>query len=348
METEDSRLPVICYGLGPIGTRIAQCLAGRDDIEIVAAIDIDPLKQGKELSTVLDEADLAGKLTQVRVQQALPPRQARTPVGVLVHATTSRLEQAAPQLLAAIEAGWNVVSTCEELVFPGATNPEIAKRLDDAARTANLSVLGAGINPGFLLDALVLTLTAVCTHLESIQVRRVVDTNKRRLPLQHKAGVALSEQAFRQLMATHSIGHVGLRQSAYMVADQLRWQIDDYKETLEPVIAGTPTLTEVGVVQPGGVLGQRQTASLWAHGVEVLRYELEMSAGAQEVDAISITGTPSVNQVIEGGVNGDVGTQAAIANLVPLLARAPSGLLTMADFFPLCCRDTRPIQTLST
>lgn len=344
MDTTISRLPVVCFGLGPIGTSIAQCLSGRDDIEIVAAVDIDPLKQGKDLFAFFDDASSGNGTEPIRIRSELPQRLAGSTPGVLVHATSSGLEQVAPQLNAAIDSGWNVVSTCEELNFPRATNPEMAKRLDDAARKANISILGAGINPGFLLDALVLTLTAVCTQVESISVRRVVDTNKRRLPLQRKAGVGLSEQAFRQLMARNSIGHVGLRQSAYLVADQLRWQIDGYEETLEPVIAESGTVTEVGPVQPGDVLGQRQTASLWSRGVQVLRYELQMSAGVAEVDSISIKGTPSFHQVIEGGINGDVGTQATIANLVPLLPGAPSGLLTMADILPLCCRDTRPVR----
>ena len=239
-----------------------------------------------------------------------------------------------PQIREAVHAGWNVLSTCEQLAFPRAQDADVSA-LDAAARAAGVSVLGAGINPGFLMDSLVLVLSAACVEVDRISVTRVVDTNRRRVPLQLKAGVGLSVAEFERRATMHEVGHVGLRESAEMVCHSLSWSIDSYDETIEPVIARDDTHTGVGVVRAGDVIGQRQAVEVRMRGEVVLSYKLQMSAGAQDLDAIDIQGQPAIHQRIVGGVNGDLGTEAMIANLVPVVAAARPGVLTMADVVPI-------------
>ena len=260
--------------------------------------------------------------------------------GVLVNATGSRLV-AAPQLVSALEMGWNVLSTCEELTYPGASDGALAAPLDARARQAGTSVLGAGINPGFLLDALVLVLTTVCATVRRVEVTRTVDTNKRRIQLQAKAGVGLAAGDFRARAAAGGLGHVGLRESACLVCGGLGWPVEDYAETIDPILASEPVSTGLGVVPAGRVIGQLQTATVRSGGAVVLRYRLQMSAGAPPQDAIDIFGEPDVHQQISAGVNGDLGTQAVIANLVPVVAAARPGLLTIADVVGVHCAQTR-------
>ena len=330
----DMQIPVVCYGLGPVGVRIARRLAGREGVNIVGAIDVDPAKVGSDFGQLIEHSGF-----EIAVSTDLPKAPASGP-GVVVHATGSRLASTAEQFLAIIDAGWNIVSTCEELTYPAATSPEIADEVDRRARAAGVSVLGSGINPGFLMDTLVVLLSGVCTQVDSVEVRRVVDTNQRRVPLQQKAGVGKSEEEFRELAKVSGIGHVGLRQSAHLIANQLGWVVDDYKELLQPVVAEEDTMSGLGLVPAGKVLGQRQLAELYSGGRAVVRYDLQMSVGATPLDAIRIEGSPNINQVIEGGVNGDSGTEAMIANLVPVVAGANPGLLTMTEILPLACQQT--------
>ena len=51
--------------------------------------------------------------------------------------------------------------------------------------------------------------------------------------------------------------------------------------------------------------------------------------------AIEIDGDPPVRQRIEGGIQGDVGTEGVIVNLIPVISAAAPGLLTMRDLFPV-------------
>ncbi len=329
-------IPVACQGLGPIGLQIARGLAQRPGVAVVAAIDRDPGKVGQDLGALGDGARLGLPVT------AEVPRCPAGQAGVLINATGSRLAAVLPQLVEAVELGWNVLSTCEELSFPEAADRAAAADLDARARKAGTSILGAGINPGFLLDALVLVLTTVCATVRRVAVTRIVDTNQRRLPLQAKAGVGLTAGEFRERAAAGHLGHVGLRESAGLVCASLGWPVDDYAETIDPVLAAAAVSTGLGIVPEGGVLGQLQTVTVRSRGELVLSYRLQMSAGAPSEDVIDISGEPDVHQRICSGVNGDIGTQAVIANLVPVVAAARPGLLTMADIVGVHCAQAPP------
>lgn len=325
-------IPVLCYGLGPIGLAIAAVLCDRSGVSVTGAVDIDPAKADSDLSDLLDRP--APIVTIVREAGHSPG------VGVAVHATGSQLAEVELQLAGLLEHGWNVLSTCEELVYPQAADPAIAERLHALALRHGRTLLGAGINPGFLLDVLVLVLSGACTVVRAVQVRRVVDTNARRIPLQQKAGVGLTSAEFLARAQAGRIGHVGLRQSALMVAARLGWQVDDYTEQIEPVIAESLVHTGLGIIPAGDVIGQRQRAAVLTGGREVLRYDLQMSANAPASDSIEIDGNPPIRQHFPGGINGDIGTAAVIANLVPVVASARPGLLTMADILPLAAGAT--------
>lgn len=319
-------VPVLSYGLGPIGLGVAELLTGRAGVGLVGAVDIDPGKVGAALG-------------RVRVTSEVP---AAPEGGVAVHATGSRLTDVAAQLEALLDRGWNVLSTCEQLVHPWSADARTARRVDELARDRGRSVLGAGINPGYLMDTLVLALTGACRSVRGVRVSRSVDTNARRIPLQLKAGVGLSRAEFERRAEHGGVGHVGLRQSAHLVADRLGWRVDRYEERIEPVVAGQATETGVGTVAPGDVLGQRQRVLVTSAGREVIRYDLEMSAGAAASDAIEIDGEPVVRQHIDGGVNGDLGTVAVIGNLVPVVAGARAGLLTMTDVVRMSAEAVTP------
>ena len=325
-------IDVIIYGLGPIGARIARRVMSDAGLRMAGAVDIDPEKVGRDLG-----AATGGEPAGLPVVADIATLGVREKGAVAVHCAASSLAIAAPQVIALCERGFNVVSTCEQLAWPH-DQLDMAASIDRAARTAGVSVIGSGINPGFLLDTLPLVLSAVCTRVEHVTVRRVVDTSVRRLPLQRKTGVGLSVDEFRARAAAGTLGHVGLRQSALMLADGLGATIDEYSETIEPVIAQAAVATALGEVPAGACVGQRQVAIASTNGRPVIRYELEMSIGATPFDEIEIDGDPPVRQRIEGGVQGDIGTEGVIVNLIPVVSAAAPGLLTMRDLFPVSGR----------
>jgi len=319
---------VIQYGIGAIGSSLTRLLAAKRWVRIVGAVDIDEEKAGKDLGEV---AGLRRQLG-VSVSSSLEKALSDVDADVVVHSTVSRLRLVWPQICGAVEKGLDVVSSCEELAYPWRRHPELAHEIDEFAKSHGSSVLGTGVNPGFVMDSLVLMLTAACQEIEAIEVHRVVDASTRRLPLQKKIGAGMTVEEFQAKVAEGSIGHVGLEESMALVADSLSWRLDAERTSIEPVIAEKTTKSSFLTVEPGRVLGLRQTARATTRGREVLSLELGMYLGAEKpLDAIRIKGVPNLDVTINGGVAGDAATVAIIVNILPRLLSARPGLLTMRD-----------------
>lgn len=322
-----SGLRVILFGLGPIGAAIGKLIADKPNAVIVAAIDADPAKAGKDVGEVIALGRTLGVAVEADAAKAL-----QIPADVVVHCTGSYLTSVKDQLLACLAAGKNVVSTCEELSYPLRKHPALSRELDEAARGHGVTLHATGVNPGFVMDKLVLTLSSVCQHVEGATITRVVDAGKRRLPLQKKVGAGMDEATFRAEVEAGRIKHHGLPESAAMIADGWGLRVDDITETIEPVMAKAPVTTQFLTVEAGQVAGVRQVCLATAGGKVVLSLTLEMYVGAPEpADTIVLRGVPDLTLTIPGGTHGDLATAAAAVNAIPLVVEARPGLRTVAD-----------------
>jgi 4-hydroxy-tetrahydrodipicolinate reductase len=320
----------VLYGVGAVGSLIAKRLLEKEGLKVVGAIDIAEDKVGRDLGTIISLGTRVGLEVSNDVDAVL---QETTP-DIVVHATSSDFEKVFPQLTGIVKNGVNVVSTCEELSYPYRAEPHLAKQLDTLAKKAQATVLGTGINPGFLMDTLVIGLTAVCQKIEKIRAVRVMDAATRRMPFQRKIGAGLSVAAFRKAMEQGRItGHVGLEQSIAMVGAALAWTLEKIVvDQVEPVVTEKPVRSEAVEVKAGHVAGLRQVARGYRSGRAVITLDFQAYIGAKETyDAIQIDGIPPVNQKITPCVHGDQGTVAMVVNSIPKVINAQPGLVTMKD-----------------
>ncbi len=329
------KIRVVQFGVGPIGASIARLMRQKATLEIVGAIDKDPVKVGRDLGEVAGAADAPWGV----IISSEPHAVLAKPVDVVVHSTSSYLPSVMYELLECLAAGCCIVSTCEELAYPWKKHPDLSKQLDAAAKEEGVALLGTGVNPGFVMDKLVLTLSAVSQRVDWASAVRIVDASKRRLPLQKKIGAGMIPEEFHAQVAAGVIKHHGLPESIAMVADGLGFDLDDISETINPVIAEEEVRTEFLVVARGQVAGVHQIARGTAAGKEKLFMELKMYVGAkQPSDTIELKGEPSLSLVIPGGTHGDVATAAVVVNAIPAVLAAPAGLRTGRDlpfsFFP--------------
>jgi 4-hydroxy-tetrahydrodipicolinate reductase len=324
------KVKIILYGVGAVGSMIAKFLLEKEGVEIVGAVDIAKDKVGKDLGQVLG----LDKRLGIKVSKDANSALSKTKADVAIHTTSSYLKDTYPQIASIIKHRVNVISTCEELTYPYCTEPELAKKLDKLAKENDSTVLGTGINPGFLMDTLIITLTGVCQKIEKIEAVRVMNAGTRRIPFQKKIGAGLTTEEFRQKIQSKQItGHVGLEQSVAMIADALTWDLNRIvAEPVEPVIVKKPVTSNAIEVKAGRVAGLRQKAKGIMKNREVITLDFQAYIGAEEeYDAITIEGIPNVKQKIQPCVHGDIGTIAMVVNAIPKVLRAPSGLLTMRD-----------------
>jgi len=322
------KIRAICFGLGPIGSGVARVIAARPGFQIVGAVDIDSAKAGRDVGQVIGlERDLGVDVSD-DAAKALKQK-----ADVVMHCTSSSLVKVEPELAAIIRTRHNIVSTCEELAMPWATagGAKVAKRIDALARKSKVTVLGTGINPGFMMDMLPTLLTGLCQQVKRVRVSRILDASERRAPLQRKIGAGLTLEEFDAQAARKEIRHVGLTESIALFAHVLGWQLERIDETIEPVIAQQLVRTEYTKVPEGRVTGVHQMGYGIKDGERVIELDLQMSVDAGEsIDEIWVDGTPDIHTVIHG-VHGDLSTAAVAANCVRRVVAAAPGLVTMAD-----------------
>ena len=322
------KIRAIQYGVGPIGASIARLMREKQAIEICGAIDTDPAKIGRDLGEVVGASDapwgvkISSDAASVLEQSA----------DIVIHSTSSSLPKVMDQLLACLEAEACIVSTCEELSYPYRTYPELSMKLDAAAKDWGVALVGTGVNPGFVMDKLVVTLAGVSQRIEHAKAQRIVDASKRRLPLQKKIGAGMTVDEFRAQVAAGVIKHVGLPESVAMVADSLNLPVEEITETIEPVVARERVQTEFVTVEAGQAAGVHQIARGIGGGKEMVYLELQMYVGAKDpADTVELKGHPNISLVIPGGSHGDIATASVVVNSIPVILDAPAGLRTSRD-----------------
>lgn len=325
------KLKLISFGLGPIGSSIAKlALTRKDQLEIIGAVDANPAFEGKDLS------ELTGGSAKTGIKISRSGKELYKEADVVLHATSSFLSVAESQLMEFCEKGVDVVSTNEELAYPWLAHRESAERLDAAAKKGGVTLLGTGVNPGFVLDALVITLSGVCASVSEVRATRILDATKRRVPFQKKVGIGMTLSEFEENVRTGKFGHIGLPESIAVVCDSLGSPIEKIEQQITAKIANSPLETEhFGRVEKGRVLGLVQDGTGYSKGRAIARYHIEMYANAANPrDEIELVGNPTIKLEIPGGTPGDIATAAIIVNSIPRVFDSTPGLKTVRDLRP--------------
>lgn len=335
----NNKFNVVQVGLGPMGRIIASLILKRKNIFFKGVVDINPKLQGKKLSELLN----VEKGSEIVVESDLGTILSREKIDVVIIATSSSLEKVAPLIKKAVESGSSVISICEELSYPFHYYPKLSEELNVLAKSNNVTVVGTGINPGYLMDLLPIVITAPCQTVDSIKVTRMMNSAKRREPFQRKIGTGLTPEEFRRKISKKEItGHVGLTQSIQMICEALGFEYDEITEfPPEEVITEKEFTTSYGEkILEGYVCGLQSKAIAKKNGKEIVFLDFLAYAGEhEEYDSIITEGIPPIHQKIIGGVHGDLGTSAMVVNLIPIVISAKSGLLTMKDLPVPCCTE---------
>ena len=316
------------FGLGPIGQACVRVLAAKPGMEVVAGIDLHPELVGRDVGTVCGLAEPLG----VEVESDASAALARSRPHVVLHTTQSFLNVVETQLTTLLAAGVHVVSSTEELFYPEPRDSDFCDRIDRVARDHGVAVVGTGVNPGFVMDLLPVFLTGICTEVDTLEVFRVVDAGRRRLPLRRKVGAGLTVEAWEERRRAGGFGHIGLVESALAVAGTLGWPVDAYTDELEPVVAERAVEGSEPAVTAGSVAGIHQVVQVSSGGRRRLTLDLAMYVGAEgSEDRVVVHGTPPLTVRAEGGIFGDTATVAALVNTIPQILGARPGLRTMMD-----------------
>ncbi len=251
-------IPIAIVGSGGVARHITRLLLNhRHDYELVGVCTADPNAIGKDM------AELAGAMsdTPVPVFGELSELLALGPA-VVMDASRSFLRQVVNDVVACVDAGVNFVSACEELAYREMGREADWDRIDEAAKRGGASVIGTGVNPGFIFDFLILAASGLCWDIARISGRRVVDVSGFGHDIHRRLGIGFTLEEFNEGHARGSIaGHVGFPESIRMVVEGLGLKLDSpVTQEFAPFVAEDPAPTLYGAVPSGSTEGFLHTA----------------------------------------------------------------------------------------
>jgi hypothetical protein len=334
-------IKVILSGVGGVGRNVTRLLSARPGYQVVAAYTRNPDLANHDVGVLAGIQPLGVNVTNHR-EVALAQ-----PADVLVVATTSFLKEVAGDVRAGVEHGLNVVTTAEEAAFPWLTDERLTNELDQLAKDHQVSIVGVGLNPGFIFDALLLTATGIAWNVQRIRVRRVVNVSRFSATIQRRLGIGFSSEEFEAGIKSRSItGHIGFPQTFTLVSRCLGQSLERIDKSFEPLIAERTYVNERLQVEAGQTAGFVQRSAGIVGGVpwiaaEFIAHVDPASIDLPAEDSISIEGYNSVNLTLSPGCNPQLGSAAMVANCIPRVIEARPGFLTVADLALPFARMTR-------
>jgi hypothetical protein len=322
---------VAVWGTGMMGQGLLGFLLDRpNDVDLTGVIVTNPAKEGRTVG------ELLGRPCDVKMTTDFASVLAGKPDVVCI-CTQSFLHEITDQVEPAVKAGVNVVCIAEKLAYPWASDPAWAERFDALAKEHGVSILGTGINPGFILDALIVMWTSINLRVDRIEAQRVNDLSPFGPTVMKTQGVGTTVAEFEAGVADGSIvGHIGFPESIHLIGRALGWKFDRVEETREPIVTTVERSTPHVTVKAGDVAGCKQIGRGYVG--DELKIELihpqqihpEME-GVNTGDYIRVFGDPMVNMSTAPEIPGGKGTYASTGNYIPLIVDAPAGMLTVVD-----------------
>ena len=330
---DKQNVKVVIWGFGAMGSGMAKMLLNKKGVEIVGVCDRGENNVGRDLYEVLgvERGDRKPVIINGNVEEVITEKCA----DVCLCATDSFTQKAFPRLKFVLEKKINVVSTAEEMSYPQAQNPELAAELDKIAKENGVSILGTGINPGLIMDLLVVVMTGCMIDVEHIEAKRINSLSPFGPAVMEEQGVGITVEEFNNGVKDGTLaGHVGFHESVGMIADAIGWKVEKFEQQMKPIVTDVDRKSPYGFAKAGDVAGVNMTGQAWVDGsvkidmIHPQQIEPEQ-VGVMTGDYVTIKGTPSVNMINSPEVEGGLGTIAMCVNMIPHVINANPGLHTM-------------------
>jgi 4-hydroxy-tetrahydrodipicolinate reductase len=326
---------VAIWGFGAMGSGMARMILKKKGFSIVGVCDVNPELVNKSLYQVLGlERPVTGDII---IKDDINKVVTEGSCDVAILATDSYTAKAFPKLKYLLEKKVNVICTAEEMAYPQAKEIELSKELDEIAKANDVSVLGTGVNPGMMMDLLVICLTGIMEEVDKIEVARINSLSPFGETVMEEQGVGLSLDEFNEKMNEGSLaGHVGFRESIAMMNNALGLGIDRFDQKMLPIMSSVDRKSKYGFAGKGMVAGVDMRA--FAYKNDKLMIEMKhpqqiepQLEGILTGDYITLSGRPEVKMSIVPEVDGGIGTIAICVNMIPHIINAAPGLKTMID-----------------
>jgi 2,4-diaminopentanoate dehydrogenase len=320
------------FGTGKIGACVGRACADSADVHVTAAITTTAAKVGA------DFGELCGAGTSgVRVSGSLDEDLRRDDVDLVFYCGLGEPDHVADYLGRIVDAGKDAV-TLTGLVHPAiGLGAEAAGILQERALRGGARIVGAGWNPGFILDVLPVVLGDSSVRIDVLRAERIAEMRDWGRGVHEECGIGLP------VTEAHDSPNNPLHESVAMIGDALGLGLDRIVTSYEPYVTKSDRSYGGLSVPPGSVAGFHKCSRGVVGGsvrVEVEMYGIfcidPVEDSVEEGARVRIEGDVTLTADIGGSWFGDsypITAYRAVRAVRPLRALAPG--LYRPDELPL-------------
>jgi hypothetical protein len=318
------------WGTGRAGTELVRAGVQRPWIEFVAGIVFDPAKEGRDLGEIAGIESLGAPVTTDAASVL-----ARGDIDLVFYAGLGDEAAVGERMLQIVNSGKDAV-TVSGLIHPrSAIGDEAAGRLEEACVANGVHAIGAGVNPGFLLDVLPVTWMSHVVSYKTVTARRVSDMKTWGPGVHKENGIGLPMAEVGNRKTAMALDH-----SLALIGDALGLTFDRIDNTTEQIESTIHREYRDTVVEPGTLCGFRRRCAgvVGGEGRVVLEWTAIFDLNPQ-VDGLSpeglviVDGDPWLETHFKGGVFDDPypATAARGLSVVQGVRAMPPGLYDSAQ-----------------
>jgi 4-hydroxy-tetrahydrodipicolinate reductase len=334
------RIKAIVYGVGEMGKIMTRFMVEKGVI-IVGAIGHES-NVGKDLGEVAG----LGYPLNVKISDNADEVLSQQGADIAVLAIYSQMERMYPLFKRCIESGVNVITTCDEALYPWTTSPELTSNLDKLAKRYNVTITGGGFQDVFLSNIIIL-LSGASHTIESItgqQKYNLADYGPMTVEWRH---IGETKDQFYHRMKEQSAERLDLPVSLETICAGLGLTVKKIKQSREPITEDVDIqVKNWGItVKKGLIVGH----------VEITEIETEqgIKLRGEETSKVYKEGEVDINKWIIKGVpdtylaNDRVVTRlqtcTCMVNRIPDIINSEPGYITV-DTLPMLKFRAFPLQ----